>query len=402
MGIRVLKYLFSGNYLKHSMDLQINTKNLGTQSKPQATFETEDFEVSFGPQHPSTHGVLRLQLTLDGEVVVDCVPHIGYLHRDFEKICENRTYTQIIPYTDRLDYLGAMNNNFGYCMAIEKLMGLAIPERADYIRVIIAELNRIASHLLAVGTFVQDLGAFGTPLLYCFREREKILDIFESTCGSRLTYNYYRIGGVSADIPADFQKKVKEFIDYFKPKLKEYEDLMPLNAILLVRTKGIGILSKEKALAYAVTGPNLRASGVKFDLRKEEPYSIYPRFEFDIPVITTGDTWDRLRIRMDELYQSLRIIEQAIDNIPQGEHIAKVPKILKPPAGEIYFRSESPRGELGFYVISDGSTKPYRLKCRAPSFCNLAVISDLVKGVKVADVIAILGSLDVVLGEIDR
>ncbi|HCD39325.1 MAG TPA: NADH-quinone oxidoreductase subunit D [Candidatus Omnitrophica bacterium] len=384
------------------MDLQIHTENLGTQNKPQAAFETEDFEVSFGPQHPSTHGVLRLQLTLDGEVVIGCVPHIGYLHRDFEKICENRTYTQIIPYTDRLDYLGAMNNNFGYCMAIEKLMGLAIPERADYIRVIIAELNRIASHLLAVGTFVQDLGAFGTPLLYCFREREKILDIFESTCGSRLTYNYYRIGGVSADIPADFQKKVKEFIDYFKPKLKEYEDLMPLNAILLVRTKGIGILSKEKALAYAVTGPNLRASGVKFDLRKEEPYSIYPRFEFDIPVITTGDTWDRLRIRMDELYQSLRIIEQAIDNIPQGEHIAKVPKILKPPAGEIYFRSESPRGELGFYVISDGSTKPYRLKCRAPSFCNLAVISDLVKGVKVADVIAILGSLFVVLGEIDR
>ena len=364
--------------------------------------QTEAFEVSFGPQHPSTHGVLRLQLTLDGEVVVDCVPHIGYLHRDFEKICENRTYTQIIPYTDRLDYLGAMNNNFGYCLTVEKLLGAVIPERAEYIRVIIAELNRIASHLLAVGTFAQDLGAFGTPLLYCFRERERILDIFEQVCGARLTYNYYRIGGLSADIPEGFQQKVKDFINYLKPKLKEYDDLITYNVILLVRTKGIGVLTKEKALNYAITGPNLRASGVAFDLRKEEPYSIYPRFEFEVPTAVSGDSWDRFKLRMEEITQSLRIIEQAIDNIPQGDWTAKLPKMLKVPAGEIYFRSESPRGELGFYLISDGSTKPYRLKCRAPSFCNLAVIPELVRGMKVADVIAILGSLDIVLGEIDR
>ena len=364
--------------------------------------QTEAFEVSFGPQHPSTHGVLRLQLTLDGEEVVDCVPHIGYLHRDFEKICENRTYTQIIPYTDRLDYLGAMNNNFGYCLAVEKLMGAVVPERAEYIRVIIAELNRIASHLMAVGTFAQDLGAFGTPLLYCFRERERILDIFEEVCGARLTYNYYRVGGVSADITQGFQQKVKDFISYLKPKLKEYDDLITYNAILLVRTKGIGVLTKEKALAYAITGPNLRASGVSFDLRKEEPYSIYPRFEFEVPTAASGDSWDRFKLRMEEMTQSLRIIEQAIDNISSGEFIAKLPRILKVPAGEIYFRSESPRGELGFYLISDGSTKPYRLKCRAPSFSNLAVIPELVRGMKVADVIAILGSLDIVLGEIDR
>lgn len=364
--------------------------------------QTEAFEVSFGPQHPSTHGVLRLQLTLDGEVVMDCVPHIGYLHRDFEKICENRTYTQIIPYTDRLDYLGAMNNNFGYCLTVEKLLGAVIPDRAEYIRVIIAELNRIASHLMAVGTFAQDLGAFGTPLLYCFRERERILDIFEEVCGARLTYNYYRIGGVSADIPEGFQQKVKDFIGYLKPKLKEYDDLITYNVILLVRTKGIGVLTKEKALDYAMTGPNLRASGIKFDLRKEEPYSIYPRFEFEAPVKTSGDSWDRFKLRMEEITQSLRIIEQAIDNIPAGDFIAKLPKILKVPAGEVYFRSESPRGELGFYLISDGSAKPYRLKCRAPSFSNLAVIPELVRGMKVADVIAILGSLDIVLGEIDR
>lgn len=364
--------------------------------------ETEDFSVSFGPQHPSTHGVLRLQLTLDGEVVVDCAPHIGYLHRNFEKICENRTYTQVIPFTDRLDYLGAMNNNFGYCLTVEKLMGLALPERAEYIRVIVAELNRIASHLLAVGTFAQDLGAFGTPLLYCFRERERILDIFEGICGARLTYNYFRIGGVSADISEDVAGNIRAFIAYFRPKLKEYHDLITQNVIFLVRTKGIGVLSREMALSYAISGPNLRASGVKFDLRRDEPYSIYPRFSFDIPTGETGDCWDRYIVRMKEMEESLKIITQALDSLPSGEWMAKVPKMIKVPAGEVYFRSETPRGELGFFLVSDGSWKPYRLKCRAPSFSNLSVIADLVRGVKVADVIAILGSLDIVLGEIDR
>lgn len=364
--------------------------------------ETEDFSVSFGPQHPSTHGVLRLQLTLDGEVVTECVPHIGYLHRNFEKICENRSYTQVIPFTDRLDYLGAMNNNFGYCMTVEKLMGLALPERAEYLRIIIAELNRIASHLLAVGTFVQDLGAFGTPLLYCFRERERILDIFETVCGSRLTYNYFRIGGVAADFPEGLCGKIRDFISYVRPKLKEYHDLITYNPIFLARTKATGIISKEVALSYAVSGPNLRASGVRFDLRKDEPYSFYPRFNFDVPTGQTGDCWDRYIVRMREMEESLKIVEQALEKLPVGDAIAKVPRILKPPAGEIYFRSESPRGELGFYLVSDGSTKPYRLKCRAPSFSNLATIAELVRGVKVADVIAILGSLDIVLGEIDR
>lgn len=364
--------------------------------------ETQSFEVSFGPQHPSTHGVLRLQITLDGEVVIDCVPHIGYLHRDFEKICENRTYTQVIPYTDRLDYLGAMNNNFGYCMAVEKLLAIEIPERAEYIRVIMAELNRIASHLLAIGTFAQDLGAFGTPLLYCFRDRERILDIFETVCGSRITHNYYRIGGLCSDIPQGFIKDLNDYIKYLKPKLKEYEDLITNNPILLIRTKGIGVLSREKALDYAVTGPSQRASGIKFDLRKDEPYSIYPRFQFDIPTRLTGDTWDRFKMRLEEIPQSIRIIEQAIGSLPQGGHIADLPKSLNLPAGEIYSRSESPRGELGFYIISDGSDKPYRLKCRAPSFSNLAVVPELVRGLKVADVVAVLGSMDIVLGEIDR
>lgn len=366
------------------------------------TLITQQFSLNMGPQHPSTHGVLRLELTLDGEVIVNCIPHIGYLHRNFEKICENRTYTQIIPYTDRLDYLGAMNNNFGYCLTVEKLMGITVPERTEYIRVIMAELNRIASHLLGIGTFIQDLGAFGTPLLYCFREREKIMDIFEMTCGSRLTYNYYRIGGVSADIPDGFIEKVKAFIKYFKPKLDDYQKLFTYNAIVLVRTKGIGILSKGKAVDYAISGPNLRGSGVKFDLRKDEPYSVYSRFQFDIPTGRNGDSWDRFKVRMEEMAQSLAIIEQAINNIPEGDFIAKVPKIIKPPAGEVYFRTESPRGELGFYLISDESIKPYRLKCRAPSFVNLSVIPELVKGLKVADVVAVLGSLDVVLGEIDR
>jgi len=364
--------------------------------------KTQEFSVSFGPQHPSTHGVLQLQLQLDGEVVVDCLPNLGYLHRDFEKICENRTYAQIIPFTDRLDYLGSMNNNFGYCVAVEKLMGLAIPERAEYIRVIMAELNRIASHLLAIGTFAQDLGAFGTPLLYCFRERERIMDIFEMTCGARLTYSYCRIGGVSADLPQGFEAKVREFIKYFKPKLDEYDRLLTGNAIFLIRTKDIGILSKKKAVAYAMSGPCLRASGVSFDLRRDEPYSIYPNFKFDIPVGSVGDCWDRYMVRMEEMRASLAILEQAIDRIPAGDFIAKISKVVKPPVGEIYSRTESPRGELGFYLVSDGSAMPYRLKCRAPSFCNLSVIPELTKGVKVADVIAILGSIDIVLGEIDR
>jgi NADH-quinone oxidoreductase subunit D len=364
---------------------------------------SEQFCVNMGPQHPSTHGVLYLDLRLDGEVVIDCTTHIGYLHRSMEKIAENRTYTQFIPFTDRLDYVASMNNNLAYVLAVEKLLNLEISERAKYIRVIVAELNRIASHLLAIGTFVQDLGALATPLFYCFREREKILDIFNELCGNRLTYNYMRIGGVAFDLPGGIDRQIKDFIKQMRSKLKEYEWLLTNNPIFLERTKNIGVLSKEAAINYSVTGPNLRASGVKWDLRKDEPYLVYDKFQFDIPTTENGDVWDRYRVRMDEITQSLRIIEQAISGIPEGQATVKAGRIFKPAqAAEVYFRAESPRGELGFYIVSDGSAYPYRLKIRAPSFSNLAVLRELVKGTKVADVVSILGSLDFIMGEIDR
>lgn len=363
---------------------------------------SEQFCVNMGPQHPSTHGVLYLDLRLDGEEVIDCITHIGYLHRSIEKIAENRGYTQFIPFTDRLDYVASMNNNLAYVLAVEKLLNLEVSERTKYIRVIIAELNRIASHLLAIGTFAQDLGALATPLFYCFREREKILDIFDELCGNRLTYNYMRIGGVQFDLPEGLDRRIKDFIKYMRPKINDYEDLLTDNPIFLERTKNIGVLSKEAAVNYSVTGPNLRASGVKWDLRKDEPYLVYDKFKFDIPTAENGDVWDRYRVRMDELTQSLRIIEQAIAGIPEGQVTVKLARVFKPAQGEVYFRAESPRGELGFYIVSDGSGSPYRLKIRAPSFSNLAVLRELVKGVKVADVISILGSLDILMGEIDR
>ena len=363
---------------------------------------SEQFCVNMGPQHPSTHGVLYLDLRLDGEVVIDCTTHIGYLHRSMEKIAENRNYTQFIPFTDRLDYVASMNNNLAYVLAVEKLMNLEISERAKYIRVIVAELNRIASHLLAIGTFAQDLGALATPLFYCFREREKILDIFDEICGNRLTYNYMRIGGVQFDFPEGVDKQIKDFIKYMRPKLNDYEELLTNNPIFLERTKDIGVLSGATAINYSVTGPNLRASGVKWDLRKDEPYLVYDKFQFDVPTGKNGDVWDRYRVRMDELSESLKIIEQAIAGIPEGTATVKTGRIFKPAPAEVYLRTESPRGELGFYIVSDGSAYPYRLKIRAPSFSNLAVLSELVKGVKVADVVSILGSLDILMGEIDR
>lgn len=364
--------------------------------------KTEEFLVNFGPQHPSTHGVLRLLVKLDGEVVVDVVPVIGYLHRSMEKIAEKRTYTQFIPYTDRLDYIASMSNNFGYVLAVEQLMKLKVPERAEYLRVIIVELNRIASHLLAVGTFVQDLGAYVTPLFYAFREREWIVDLFEQICGARLTYNYMRIGGVSQDMPEGFPQNVKKFLNYFRPKLDDFEKLVTANPIFLSRTKGIGVLPADTAVSYGVSGPTLRGSGVKYDVRKNAPYSIYERFSFDIPTGANGDAWDRYKVRIEEMRQSVRILEQAVENIPEGEYLAKLPKIFKVPEGEVYHRIEAPRGELGFYIVSKGDFNPYRLKIRAPSFSNLAAIRDISIGAKVADLIAILGSLDIVLGEIDR
>ncbi|MDP2942815.1 MAG: NADH-quinone oxidoreductase subunit D [Candidatus Omnitrophota bacterium] len=376
------------------------TKNkMGPTTKD---IHTEEFFVNLGPQHPSTHGVLYLEAKLDGEVIIDCTTHIGYLHRSMEKIAENRTYTQFIPFTDRLDYVASMNNNLAYVMAVEKLMKTEVSERAKYIRVIIAELNRVASHLVGIGTFVQDLGAFATPLFYAFREREKIIEIFDAVCGNRLTYNYIRVGGVQFDLPAGIDLKIREFIGYMRTRTDELEGLFTKNVIFLARTKGIGVLPKDMAINYSVTGPNLRGSGVKWDLRKDEPYLVYDKFNFDIPTGDNGDAWDRYKVRIEEMRQSLRIIEQAIGGIPEGDPTVKVGRILRPEPGEAYFRAENPRGELGFYIVSDGSPYPYRLKIRGPSFSNLAVLTPLVRGVKVADLICILGSLDIVLGEIDR
>ena len=369
--------------------------------------QTEEMLLNMGPQHPSTHGVLRLLLRMDGEVVHDAVPYIGYLHRCKEKIGQSVSYPQFVPYTDRLDYLASMNMNFGYVLAVEKMLGVEVPERALYIRTIMAELNRIASHLVAWGTFGLDMGAF-TPLMYGFRERERIMDIFEKTCGARLTYNYMRIGGVSRDLPAGLEKEISDFLDYFEPRIPEYHDLLSYNKIFVERTANVGVLPLDLAIAYGVTGPCLRASGLKWDLRKDETYGIYDRFDFEIPVGkgeigTVGDAWDRYIVRIIEMQQSARIVRQALKGLPAGEIMAKVPKTIKTPKdAEVYFRSEAPKGELGFYIVSDGSQKPYRLKIRSPSFSNLSVLPEIAKGAMVADLVAIVASLDIVLGEIDR
>jgi NADH-quinone oxidoreductase subunit D len=375
---------------------------------PPGDIETDEMVLSMGPQHPSTHGVLRLEVTTDGEVVKKVRPFIGYLHRCFEKHAEKVGYPGVVPYTDRMDYLAAMNNNHGYVLAVEKLLGLEVPERAEYIRVIMAELNRIASHLVAFGTYGLDIGAV-TPFLYAFREREMILDIFEMTCGARLTYNYYRIGGVGADLTPEIIDKIKEFLDDFEPKLKEYDALLSYNKIFIERTAGIGVIPLEMAIDYGITGPMLRASGMKWDLRKDDPYSIYDRFDFDIPTGVglkgpKGDCWDRYIVRMREMAESCKIIRQALEQLPDGDYILpKLPKMIRPPKGaEVYVRVENPRGELGYYIISDGTHNPYRVKVRSPCFTNLAILPAISKGVMLADLVAIVGSIDIVLGEVDR
>ena len=362
--------------------------------------------LNMGPQHPSTHGVLRLEIELEGELIRKVTPHLGYLHRCFEKHAEAMTYPQVVPYTDRLDYLAAMGNNFGYVVAVEKLLGIQVPERVEYIRVIMAELQRIASHLVALGTNGLDIGAF-TPFLYLFRDREYILSLFEMTCGARMLYNYMWVGGLSHDIHPDFVRKTKEFLNYFRPTITELNNLLSFNKIFIERTANIGVLPLDTAINFGASGPVLRGSGLAFDLRREDPYSIYNRFEFDIPtgkglVGTVGDCWDRYYVRVLEMEQSLRIIEQAIDNIPEGDVQSAIPKRIKPPKGTSYARVENPRGELGYFIISDGNVNPFRVKVRAPSFVNLEVFGELCKGHLVADVIAILGSIDIVLGEVDR
>ena len=364
--------------------------------------KTEPFIINIGPQHPSTHGVFRMRLTLDGEVVVDVETVLGYLHRGIEKLAEGRTYTQNIPFTDRLDYLASMTNNLAYVLAVEKLAGVPVPERAEYLRVIMCELQRIASHLIGVGAFLNDCGAFMTPLLYMFREREKILDLFEMVCGQRLTYNYMRIGGVSHDIPDEFLPALSKFVKQMPGFIDEYDQLLAENEILLVRAKGVGILPEELAINASASGPVLRGSGVKWDIRKADPYSIYDRFEFDIPTGSVGDAYDRYWVRIQEMRQSARIIKQAMEQLPPGEVWAKMPLRLCPPAGEAYGHVEAPKGELGFYLVSDNSSKPYRFHIRAPSLINLTALRDMLIGWKLADAIIIFGSIDVCLAEVDR
>jgi NADH-quinone oxidoreductase subunit D len=368
--------------------------------------KSDEILINMGPQHPSTHGVLRVILKTDGEVVTDATPDVGYLHRSLEKIAEKVTYAQYMPFTDRLDYLAAANCNCAWAWTVEKLAGIEVPERAEYIRVIVSELNRIASHLIAFGAFTADMGAF-TPLLYGIRERERINDLFEMICGNRLTYNYGRIGGVSGDLPDGFIEKLSKFLDYFEPKIDEYNKLISYNKIFVHRLANVGIISPEDAVAYGLVGPNLRGSGVDFDLRRDEPYSVYDRFDFDVVVGygekgTLGDAFDRYMVRIREMKESVKILRQAIEQLPDGEVMAKVKRVFKPEPGEIYFRSENPRGELGFYLVSNGTTNPYRVKIRTGSFTAMTIFNKVTRGLMIADIVAVIGSLDIILPEIDR
>jgi NADH-quinone oxidoreductase subunit D len=365
-------------------------------------FKTEPFVLNFGPVHPSTHGVYRMRVTLDGEVILDIEPIFGYLHRGIEKLAEERTFTGFIPLTDRLDYISPMSNNLAYCLTVEKLAGIKVPERAEYIRVIMAELQRLANHFIAVGSFINDCGAFYTPFLYMFREREKIVDLFDMVAGQRLLYSYMRIGGVSQDIPDEFLPALQKFMGTMPGMIEEWERLLKQNEILLARTKGVGILSREIAVNCGISGPVARGSGIKRDLRQADPYSIYDRFEFDIPTGEVGDCYDRYRVRIEEMRQSLRIIQQAMKNIPSGPVKADVPHLIRPPAGDVYAHIEAPKGELGFYIVSDNSIAPYRCHVRPTSLINLTALRGMVKGWKVADLIVIFGSIDITMGEVDR
>ena len=366
------------------------------------TTASDPYVLNIGPQHPSTHGVFRLRVVMDGERLTDVDMVVGYLHRSMEKLAEERTYTQNIPFTDRTDYLAAMSNNLGYCLAVELLAGVEVPERASYLRVIFAELQRIASHSMANGTFINDAGAWQTPLMYMFREREKILDLFEMTCGARLTTNYMRIGGVAFEPPAEFYPAVDALIAELPDRIAEYTELLVDNEILLARSRNVGVLSAADAINASITGPVLRASGVPWDLRKAEPYCAYDQFDFEIPVGHTGDCYDRFLVRLEEMRQSVRIIRQALDGMPSGAHKTEIPLALRPDPGEAYARVEGPRGELGFYVVSDGGPAPFRFHIRAPSLINLSLLREMAVGSSLPDAIVTLGSLDIVVGEIDR
>ncbi|HEV3220380.1 MAG TPA: NADH-quinone oxidoreductase subunit D [Candidatus Acidoferrales bacterium] len=377
-------------------DSAINSPNIET-----TVLGADEIIINMGPQHPSTHGVLRVKLKLDGEKIVDSECIIGYLHRGVEKIAEHRTYQQFAPYVDRMDYVAAVSNGLGYCEAVEKLMAVEAPPRARVIRTILTELQRIASHLVWLGTHALDIGAL-TPIFYCFREREEILKIFEKYCGARLTTHAFRIGGLQYEAYDELEKDVERFCKDFKHKVDEYETLLTDNRIWLGRTKGIGVISGEDAIAMGATGPVLRASGVQWDIRKAAPYASYDQYQFDIPTGKNGDTFDRYMVRMEEMRQSARICLQAIENIPTGPIMARIGKVLKPPPGEVYHSIEAPKGELGYYIVSDGTTQPYRVRIRPPSFVNLQAFDKMARGHLVADVVAIIGTLDIVLGEVDR
>jgi NADH-quinone oxidoreductase subunit D len=389
---------------------------------------TETMMLNMGPQHPATHGVLRVVLYLDGETVVKAVPYIGYLHRGIEKLCEHITYQQCLPYTDRMDYLASICNNIGYILTVEKLLGIqdAIPERAKTAEVILFELGRIESHLVGIGTNALDLGAM-SAFLYCFKERERIYDILETVCGARLTTSYPRVGGLPLDLPDDFEEKVRNFLKVFPATLAEVDNLLTRNRIWIDRTKGVATISAEDAIDLGLTGPALRGSGVPYDVRKAMPYLGYENYDFEVPVANEGDAYSRFLCRMEEMRQSLRIIEQGINNLPDGPYAADLPDVVlpekeltytrmeslirhfvlvyegfKPPAGEVQHAVENPKGELSYYLVSDGTGKPYRMRVRGPSFVNMQALPNMVKGRLLADVIAAIGSLDIVLGEIDR
>ncbi len=391
------------------------------------TTRVDTMTINMGPQHPSTHGVLRLILTLEGERVIACEPDIGYLHTGIEKTAEAKSYFKALVVTDRMDYLAPLCNNLGYALAVEKLLGVeAVPEKATYARVALAELQRIASHLVWLGTHALDLGAM-SMFLYCFREREIILDIFELCSGVRLMTSYIMPGGLQADLPPGFDAKVRDFLKLFPGRLREYHDLLTNNRLWVERTKGVGRISAEDAVAFGCSGPTLRGSGVAYDVRKMFPYGGYERFDFDVPVGTNGDVYDRYLVRMLEMDQSLRIVKQAVDGMPEGpwqisdrkivppqkwevasnmealiHHFKLYTEGYRPPAGEVYLRTESPKGELGYYLVSDGGSKPYRMHVRAPSFCNLQALPKMVEGQLLSDVVAAIGSIDIVLGEVDR
>ena len=375
-----------------------------TRGTGQNGLRTDQMIVNLGPQHPSTHGVFRIAALLDGETVVDLKPVMGYLHRNHEKIGERNTFLQNMPFTDRLDYINSMSNNFGYALTVERLMGIRPTERAEYLRVIMAELTRVLNHLFAVGFLLNDLGAFFTPMIYVIEERELILDIFEAVSGSRMMCNYFRFGGVSRDLPEGIEQKIHNLVfDRLPRKIEELDAYLTNNEIVRARCEGIGVLTAEQAVALSVSGPVLRASGVPYDIRRADPYSIYDRFDFNVCVRYHGDIYDRYLIRLDEARQSLRILEQALKDMPEGPILAGKPQhTVRVPAGEAYGRVESPKGELGFYVVSNGKPNPWRYHVRAPSFVNLTALAPMSRGGKIADVVTVLGSIDIVLGEVDR